>query len=58
MVHHIHGFAMFSEVYAMHYNSEYLEDKINLLGIDVLGHGQTKTKNDTFTYWDTAIINI
>jgi hypothetical protein len=49
---------MFSEVYAMHYNSEYLEDKINLLGIDVLGHGQTKTKNDTFTYWDTAIINI
>ncbi|KAG4436911.1 hypothetical protein IFR05_007599 [Cadophora sp. M221] len=54
----IHGFAMSSEAYAMHYKSEFLKDKMNLLGIDVIGHGATKTKNDTFTYWDTAIINI
>lgn len=31
---------------------------MNLLGIDVIGHGKTKTDRESFTYWDTAIINI
>ena len=54
----IHGFAMSSHMYEMHYNSKFLEDKMNLLGIDVIGHGKTKTDRESFTYWDTAIINI
>ncbi|KAH7379989.1 alpha/beta hydrolase [Cadophora sp. MPI-SDFR-AT-0126] len=32
----IHGFAMSSKAYEMHYNSKFLEDKMNLLGIDLM----------------------
>ena len=31
---------------------------MNLLAIELLGHGQTRTKSEQFTYWDTAIMNI
>jgi len=31
---------------------------MNLLAIELLGHGQTRTKSENFTYWDSAIMNI
>lgn len=31
---------------------------MNLLAIELLGHGQTRTKLENFTYWDTAIMNL
>jgi len=31
---------------------------MNLLAIELLGHGQTRTNSQTFTYWDTAIMNL
>ena len=31
---------------------------MNLLAIELLGHGQTRTKSENFTYWDTAYMNI
>ncbi|KAJ4154519.1 hypothetical protein NW754_001467 [Fusarium falciforme] len=54
----IHGFMMSSEVYDKHYNSTFLKERVNLIGIDLLGHGETRTKNETFTYWDSAIMGL
>ena len=31
---------------------------MNLLAIELLGHGHTRTKSENFTYWDTAIMNV
>lgn len=31
---------------------------MNLVAIELLGHGQTRTKSENFTYWDTALMNI
>ena len=31
---------------------------MNLISIELLGHGQTRTKSENFTYWDTAIMNL
>ena len=30
---------------------------MNLLAIELLGHGDTRTKAENWTYWDTAIMN-
>jgi pimeloyl-ACP methyl ester carboxylesterase len=35
-------------------NSE-LTDKLNLLAVEPLGHGATRAKTETFTYWDSAL---
>ncbi|KAH6619072.1 alpha/beta hydrolase [Boeremia exigua] len=52
----IHGFSMSSHVFTGHFQSQNLTSEMNLLGIDVIGHGETRVKNETFTYWDTAIM--
>ena len=31
---------------------------MNLLAIELLGHGKTRTKSENFTYWDTAIMSL
>jgi len=31
---------------------------MNLISIELLGHGQTRTKAENWTYWDTAIMNV
>lgn len=31
---------------------------MNLLAIELLGHGQTRIENENWTYWDTAIMNV
>jgi pimeloyl-ACP methyl ester carboxylesterase len=54
----IHGFSMSSRVFTNHFTSQSLNERMNLLGIDVIGHGETKIKNETCTYWDTAIMII
>ncbi|KAF1345405.1 Alpha/Beta hydrolase protein [Delphinella strobiligena] len=35
-----------------------LTDKVNLLDIDVLGHGDTRTRSPQWTYWDTTMVNL
>ncbi|KAI9799248.1 MAG: hypothetical protein M1833_004126 [Piccolia ochrophora] len=47
-----------SELYRSQYANPALTDKMNLLAIELLGHGKTRTKSEHFTYWDTAIMNI
>ncbi len=31
---------------------------MNLLAIELLGHGKTRTKSENWTYWDTAYMNL
>jgi pimeloyl-ACP methyl ester carboxylesterase len=31
---------------------------MNLVSIELLGHGQTRAKSENWTYWDTAIMNL
>ena len=54
----VNSFTTSSELYRQQYANDKLTGKMNLLAIELLGHGQTRTKSENFTYWDTAIMNI
>lgn len=54
----VNSFTTSSELYRKQYANKLLTDKMNLLAIELLGHGQTRTKSENFTYWDTAIMNL
>ena len=54
----VNSFTTSSELYRGQYQNEKLTSKMNLLAIELLGHGQTRTKSENFTYWDTAIMNL
>ena len=49
---------MTSDLYEAQFKNDVLLDAMNLLAIEVLGHGKTRTSTDTFTYWDTAIVTL
>ncbi|KAK0104088.1 hypothetical protein ONS96_005188 [Cadophora gregata f. sp. sojae] len=52
------SFTTSSELYRQQYANKALTSAMNLLAIELLGHGQTRTKSENFTYWDSAIMNI
>jgi pimeloyl-ACP methyl ester carboxylesterase len=54
----VNSFTTSSELYQKQYANKELTDKMNLVAIELLGHGQTRTKSENFTYWDTAYMNI
>lgn len=54
----VNSFTTSSELYRSQYENKELTSKMNLLAIELLGHGQTRTKYENFTYWDTAIMNL
>lgn len=62
----VNSFTTSSELYKSQYGNKELTDKMNLLAIELLGHGQTRVDNDgsifeggeNWTYWDTAIMNL
>ncbi|KAH6683301.1 alpha/beta hydrolase fold family protein [Halenospora varia] len=54
----VNSFTTNSELYRGQYANKNLTDKMNLLAIELLGHGKTRTKSENFTYWDTAIMNL
>jgi pimeloyl-ACP methyl ester carboxylesterase len=54
----VNSFTTSSELYRSQYANEKLTDALNLISIELLGHGQTRTKSENFTYWDTAIMNL
>ena len=54
----VNSFTTSSELYRRQYADKKLTDKMNLLAIELLGHGKTRTKSENFTYWDTAIMNL
>ncbi|KAI5371127.1 putative alpha/beta hydrolase-1, epoxide hydrolase [Septoria linicola] len=54
----VNSFTTSSELYKSQYANKELTDAMNLISIELLGHGQTRTKSENFTYWDTAIMNL
>lgn len=54
----VNSFTTSSELYQSQYKNKKLTDAMNLIAIELLGHGQTRTKAENFTYWDTAIMNL
>ena len=54
----VNSFTTSSELYRQQYENEKLTSVMNLLSIELLGHGQTRTKTENWTYWDTAIMNL
>ena len=54
----VNSFTTSSELYRKQYANKALNEKMNLISIELLGHGQTRTKSENFTYWDTAVMNL
>ncbi|RMX92347.1 hypothetical protein D0867_14621 [Hortaea werneckii] len=54
----VNSFNTSSELYKSQLANQKLTEKMNLIAIELLGHGQTRTKAEHFTYWDTAIMNV
>lgn len=55
----VNSFATNSELYRDVFNDEQLTSAMNLVAIELLGHGQTRAhKSAHWTYWDTAIMNL
>lgn len=54
----VNSFVTSAELYREQYENAKLTSATNLLAIELLGHGETRTKTENWTYWDTAIINL
>lgn len=54
----VNSFTTSSELYKSQYANEELTQAMNLIAIELLGHGQTRTQAGNWTYWDTAIMNV
>lgn len=54
----VNSFTTSSELYGKQYENKELTDKMNLVAIELLGHGQTRTRREHWTYWDTAEMNL
>jgi pimeloyl-ACP methyl ester carboxylesterase len=46
------------DYYLPEFENSAITDRLNLLAIEPLGHGATRTKSEIFTYWDTAIMGL
>jgi pimeloyl-ACP methyl ester carboxylesterase len=57
----INSFATSADLYEPQFNDTKLNEKVNLIAIEPLGHGNTRlssTTSETFTFWDTAYMNL
>lgn len=54
----VNSFTTSSELYRQQFANKKLTDTMNLLAIELLGHGQTRTSRENWTYWDTAEMNL
>ncbi|KAF2737614.1 alpha/beta hydrolase fold family protein [Polyplosphaeria fusca] len=54
----VNSFTTSSELYREQFSNKDITSKMNLVAIELLGHGQTRTEQENWTYWDTAIMNI
>lgn len=54
----VNAFTATSELYRPQFDDPQLSDKVNLVAIELLGHGQTRTSSEQWTYWDTAQMNL
>lgn len=54
----VNSFTTSSDLYQQQYANDKLTSAMNLLAIELLGHGQTRTHRENWTYWDTAEMNL
>ena len=54
----VNSFTTSSELYRAQFSDPSLTSKLNLLAIEPLGHGSTRTSRSHWTYWDTAEMNL
>ncbi|KAJ9235241.1 hypothetical protein DTO169E5_6207 [Paecilomyces variotii] len=54
----IHSFMATSDQYLPQFGDKELADAVNLIAVELLGHGQTRTKCENYTYWDSAYMVI
>lgn len=54
----VNSFTTNSDLYSSQFANRALTNTMNLLAIELLGHGATRTRSEHFTYWDTAIMNL
>ena len=54
----VNSFTTSSDLYRDQYENNELTSAMNLLAIELLGHGKTRCNTEHFTYWDTAIMNL
>lgn len=54
----VNSFMTSKDLYARQFANKQLTHATNLLAIDLLGHGATRTETENFTYWDTAVMNL
>lgn len=54
----VNAFTTSSELYRDQFESPEMTDQFNLVAIELLGHGQTRTAREHWTYWDTAEMNL
>jgi pimeloyl-ACP methyl ester carboxylesterase len=52
------SFGTSADLYRHQYQNTQLKNLVNLLAIELLGHGQTRAKVENFTYWDSAVMNL
>jgi len=52
------SFGTGADLYRHQYQNAELKNLVNLLAIELLGHGQTRAKVENFTYWDSAVMNL
>jgi pimeloyl-ACP methyl ester carboxylesterase len=54
----VNSFTTSSELYRDQFTNHALTSAMNLVAIELLGHGQTRAPVENWTYWDTAIMNL
>ncbi|KAI9686816.1 MAG: hypothetical protein M1820_010551 [Bogoriella megaspora] len=54
----VNSFTTSSELYRSQFANVELTERMNLVAIELLGHGQTRTKTENWSYWDTAQMNL
>ncbi|KAJ6112269.1 hypothetical protein N7523_008330 [Penicillium sp. IBT 18751x] len=54
----VNAFTTSSELFRDQFESTELTRQFNLIAIELLGHGQTRTTREHWTYWDTAEMNL
>ena len=54
----VNSFTTSADLYRGQYANNELTSSMNLLAVELLGHGKTRCNTEHFTYWDTALMNI
>lgn len=46
------------DYYTPEFENPEITTKLNLIAVEPLGHGATRTNSETFTYWDSALVSL